>query len=155
MKHPNNKNDKKKYDQLFQQIKSCYLFDQYPIKKELSKALRLLKQIPGAKKHQKSSSNGIIEKKTNHIFLSCQNKIEKSQAKIQQRKKFLPEPEFPQQLPVSKKLLEIQSMMQKHQLIVIAGETGSGKTTQIPKIALSIGRGISGQIAHTQPRKIS
>jgi len=155
MKHPNNKNDKKKYDQLFQQIKSCYLFDQYPIKKELSKALRLLKQIPGAKKHQKSSSNGIIEKKTNHIFLSCQNKIEKSQAKIQQRKKFLPEPEFPQQLPVSKKLLEIQSMMQKHQLIVIAGETGSGKTTQIPKIALSIGRGISGQIAHTQPRRLA
>ena len=45
--------------------------------------------------------------------------------------------------------------MQKHQVIVIAGETGSGKTTQLPKIALSIGRGVYGQIAHTQPRRLA
>ncbi|WP_034620794.1 ATP-dependent RNA helicase HrpA [Cellulomonas sp. URHE0023] len=62
---------------------------------------------------------------------------------------------FPEQLPVSARRDEIAAAVRDHQVVVIAGETGSGKTTQIPKIALSLGRGREGQIGHTQPRRIA
>ncbi|MCU7835133.1 MAG: ATP-dependent RNA helicase HrpA [gamma proteobacterium symbiont of Taylorina sp.] len=149
-----NQSDKKKYDQLFQQIKHCYLFDQYPIKKELIRSFNLFKKLSDTN-HKKNLSMESIEKQISRTFSSCQSRVELSLVKVQQRKKGLPRPEFPQQLPVSKKLLEIQTLMQSHQVIVIAGETGSGKTTQIPKIALTIGRGVMGQIAHTQPRRLA
>lgn len=62
---------------------------------------------------------------------------------------------FPEQLPVSARRDEIAAAIRDHQVVVIAGETGSGKTTQIPKIALELGRGREGQIGHTQPRRIA
>ncbi len=119
--------NKKQYYSLLKQINKCYLSDQYILKKQLYKA----------------------------DYPTCEARIKKSIAKVEQRKKLLPKPTFPEQLPVSQKLLEIQCLMQKHQVIVVAGETGSGKTTQLPKIALSIGRGVYGQIAHTQPRRLA
>lgn len=60
--------------------------------------------------------------------------------------------DFPEQLPVSAKRNEIASAIENSQVVIVAGETGSGKTTQLPKIALSIGRG---SIVHTQPRRIA
>jgi len=71
------------------------------------------------------------------------------------RKQHLPVPEFPPELPIFQRLEDIKQAIGKHQVVVIAGETGSGKTTQIPKICLSIGRGVSGMIGHTQPRRIA
>lgn len=62
---------------------------------------------------------------------------------------------FPEQLPVSARRDELAAAIRDHQVVVIAGETGSGKTTQIPKIALLLGRGREGQIGHTQPRRIA
>ncbi len=66
---------------------------------------------------------------------------------------------FPEALPVSARREEIAAALAAHQVIVVAGETGSGKTTQLPKIALSIGRGIGaggrGLIGHTQPRRLA
>ena len=62
---------------------------------------------------------------------------------------------YPEQLPVVAVKDEIAAAIRDHQVVVIAGETGSGKTTQLPKIALEIGRGLSGQIGHTQPRRIA
>ncbi|WP_426593944.1 ATP-dependent RNA helicase HrpA [Cellulomonas sp. McL0617] len=62
---------------------------------------------------------------------------------------------FPEQLPVSARRDEIAAAIRDHQVVVVAGETGSGKTTQIPKIALTLGRGRDGQIGHTQPRRIA
>jgi ATP-dependent helicase HrpA len=62
---------------------------------------------------------------------------------------------YPAELPVSQRKDEIAAAIRDHQVVVIAGETGSGKTTQIPKICLELGRGIAGQIGHTQPRRLA
>src|SRR6266700_7659017 len=62
---------------------------------------------------------------------------------------------YPPELPVSQRRDEIAAAIRDHQVVVIAGETGSGKTTQLPKICLELGRGVTGQIGHTQPRRIA
>ena len=62
--------------------------------------------------------------------------------------------EFPEALPVSQRVQEIKEAIKNHQVVILCGETGSGKTTQLPKICLSLGRGIKGLIGHTQPRQI-
>ncbi len=67
----------------------------------------------------------------------------------------VPEITYPPQLPVCARRDDIAAAIAAHQVVVIAGETGSGKTTQIPKICLELGRGIDGQIGHTQPRRIA
>ena len=63
--------------------------------------------------------------------------------------------EFPEALPVSQRIQEIKDAIQNHQVVILCGETGSGKTTQLPKICLSLGRGIKGLIGHTQPRRLA
>ena len=67
----------------------------------------------------------------------------------------LPAIVFPEDLPVSSRRHEIAEALQKHQVIIVSGETGSGKTTQLPKICLELGRGEKGMIGHTQPRRIA
>ena len=68
----------------------------------------------------------------------------------------LPPITFPESLPVSARRDEIARALSAHQVIVVCGETGSGKTTQLPKIALTLGRGTHGKlIGHTQPRRIA
>ncbi|WP_232229648.1 ATP-dependent RNA helicase HrpA, partial [Cellulomonas bogoriensis] len=62
---------------------------------------------------------------------------------------------YPEELPVSGRREEIAAAIRDHQVVVVAGETGSGKTTQLPKILLDLGRGREGQIGHTQPRRIA
>src|SRR5271170_3784568 len=62
---------------------------------------------------------------------------------------------YPAALPISQRKDEIAEAIRDNQVVIIAGETGSGKTTQLPKICLELGRGISGQIGHTQPRRIA
>jgi ATP-dependent helicase HrpA len=62
---------------------------------------------------------------------------------------------FDQNLPITGKLDEIRAALQSRQVVIVAGETGSGKTTQIPKLCLELGRGIGGRIGHTQPRRIA
>ncbi|MBX9246917.1 ATP-dependent RNA helicase HrpA, partial [Actinotalea ferrariae] len=62
---------------------------------------------------------------------------------------------YPEQLPVSARREDIAAAIRDHQVVIVAGETGSGKTTQLPKIALELGRGREGQIGHTQPRRIA
>ncbi|CAH0297299.1 hypothetical protein SRABI118_04270 [Massilia sp. Bi118] len=67
----------------------------------------------------------------------------------------LPAITFPEDLPVSGRRKEIAEALMKHQVIIVSGETGSGKTTQLPKICLELGRGEKGMIGHTQPRRIA
>ena len=62
---------------------------------------------------------------------------------------------YPAGLPISQRKDEIAAAIRDNQVIIVAGETGSGKTTQIPKICLELGRGVTGQIGHTQPRRIA
>src|SRR3712207_1923972 len=62
---------------------------------------------------------------------------------------------FPEALPVSVRREDIAAALRDHQVVVVAGETGSGKTTQLPKICLGLGRGTHGMIGHAQPRRIA
>jgi ATP-dependent helicase HrpA len=81
--------------------------------------------------------------------------IAASSDRMAQRRAHLPVPTYPEELPVSERRAEIAEAIRKHQVVIVAGETGSGKTTQLPKICLEVGRGISGLIGHTQPRRIA
>ena len=68
----------------------------------------------------------------------------------------IPKPiHFPDDLPVCERREEIREAIKQHQVVIIAGETGSGKTTQIPKICLELGRGQEARIGHTQPRRLA
>ncbi|HEY1320011.1 MAG TPA: ATP-dependent RNA helicase HrpA, partial [Streptosporangiaceae bacterium] len=71
------------------------------------------------------------------------------------RRRAVPEVSYPPELPVSQRRAEIAAAIRDHQVVIVAGETGSGKTTQLPKICLELGRGVDGQIGHTQPRRIA
>ena len=81
--------------------------------------------------------------------------IEASLKQSEQRRSGLPVPEYQLALPVSDRREEILHAIDKHQIIVLCGETGSGKTTQLPKLCLELGRGTRGKIGHTQPRRIA
>lgn len=84
-----------------------------------------------------------------------QQQLLRSQAEVLRRQQLVPEAiEFPP-LPVCEKRDDIAQLIAANQVVVLAGETGSGKTTQIPKICLTIGRGVRGLIGHTQPRRIA
>ena len=68
----------------------------------------------------------------------------------------LPSIQYPEELPVSQRREEIKALLAKHQVVIVCGETGSGKTTQLPKMCLELGRGLNGQsIVHTQPRRLA
>jgi ATP-dependent helicase HrpA len=78
-----------------------------------------------------------------------------SPEEIERRRALAPRPEFPAELPISAKREEIAAAIAAHQVVIVCGETGSGKTTQLPKICLALGRGVTGLIGHTQPRRIA
>ena len=78
-----------------------------------------------------------------------------AEARYRQRRENVPLITYPASLPVSERVGEIVELVKTHQVTVICGETGSGKSTQLPKICLAAGRGRSGSIAHTQPRRIA
>ena len=86
---------------------------------------------------------------------SLAENISKSAAKFEARKKSLPVPKIDEDLPIFERRDEIIAAMQQNQVVVISGETGSGKSTQLPLMALQAGFGIGGTIGHTQPRRIA
>ncbi|GMV26108.1 MAG: ATP-dependent helicase [Phycisphaerae bacterium] len=81
--------------------------------------------------------------------------VEEAEKRRARRAEQLPKPTYPADLPVSAMREEIKAAITEHQVIVLCGETGSGKTTQLPKICLELGRGVTGLIGHTQPRRIA
>lgn len=82
-------------------------------------------------------------------------KYQRSHERFLARLATLPKPNYTGDLPVHDKLDDIKTAIAKHQVVIVAGETGSGKTTQIPKICLELGRGVAGLIGHTQPRRLA
>ena len=78
-----------------------------------------------------------------------------SQAAVQARAERLPKPVFQDDLPVNERRAEIAALIAAHQVVIVCGETGSGKTTQLPKICLELGLGARGLIGHTQPRRLA
>ncbi|MEQ5223427.1 ATP-dependent RNA helicase HrpA [Providencia alcalifaciens] len=81
--------------------------------------------------------------------------VEKAKQKVEKKRLNMPKIVYPENLPVSQKKQAIFDAISQHQVVIIAGETGSGKTTQIPKICLELGRGVKGFIGHTQPRRLA
>ena len=81
--------------------------------------------------------------------------IEAAERRVERRRLAVPAITYPEQLPVAQKKDDILAAIRDHQVVIVAGETGSGKTTQIPKICLELGRGVLGAIGHTQPRRLA
>ena len=81
--------------------------------------------------------------------------LERSIEVREARAKRLPPVTFDSSLPISSKREEIADAIRQHQVVLVCGETGSGKSTQLPKICLAMGRGVDGWIGHTQPRRIA
>ncbi|WP_084957689.1 ATP-dependent RNA helicase HrpA [Thermoactinospora rubra] len=81
--------------------------------------------------------------------------VERAEQRVARRREAVPAVTYPENLPVSQRKDDILEAIRDNQVVIIAGETGSGKTTQIPKICLELGRGVRGVIGHTQPRRIA
>jgi len=81
--------------------------------------------------------------------------IEESNARRQRRQSLVPRRIYDESLPIVRRREEIAAAIRDHSVVVVCGETGSGKSTQLPKICLEIGRGVAGMIGHTQPRRIA
>ena len=111
---------------------------------------RLAKQI-----HQIKSKDGAESEEYLTRFDRYQKQLTHSQAMVQSRIDSIPIIHLNEDLPVSQSAERLIKAIQDHQVIIVAGETGSGKTTQLPKIALLAGRGVTGQIGHTQPRRLA
>ncbi|HEY8583056.1 MAG TPA: ATP-dependent RNA helicase HrpA, partial [Capillimicrobium sp.] len=86
---------------------------------------------------------------------SFADEVGRAEARVAARRAAVPEVSYPPQLPVSERRDDLLAAVRDHQVVVVAGETGSGKTTQLPKICLELGRGVRGAIAHTQPRRLA
>ena len=86
---------------------------------------------------------------------SLDEAIAKSRTRSDARRQHLPAPTYDSALPVVERREAIAAAIRDHQVVVVCGETGSGKTTQLPKICLEMGRGVTGQVGHTQPRRIA
>jgi ATP-dependent helicase HrpA len=84
-----------------------------------------------------------------------EQKLTQSRARLASRLQGAPKPTFPDDLPIAEKRADIAALIREHQVVIVCGETGSGKTTQLPKICLDLGRGVSGLIGCTQPRRIA
>jgi len=108
---------------------------------------RLLKRLHGAKKARPAALQAIADELAAEITLAEQ--------RVAQRRAATPVIRYPENLPVSQKKQDIANAIRDNQVVIVAGETGSGKTTQLPKICLELGRGITGLIGHTQPRRLA
>jgi ATP-dependent helicase HrpA len=81
--------------------------------------------------------------------------VERARAKRQARASLVPVPRYPTELPVAQRRDEIVAALRRERVLVVCGDTGSGKSTQLPKMCLEAGKGVAGTIAHTQPRRIA
>ncbi|HUK67288.1 MAG TPA: ATP-dependent RNA helicase HrpA [Streptosporangiaceae bacterium] len=90
-----------------------------------------------------------------NAFRGVLAELEAAADRVKARRLAVPPISYPPELPVSQRRDEIAEAIRDNQVVIIAGETGSGKTTQLPKICLELGRGVTGQIGHTQPRRIA
>jgi len=121
--------------ELHQRVDQCMQFEQHQLR-------RRIKSVAG-----RSSDDPDLQ--------TLLQRIDNSAAQRAARKANRPSPRYPDALPVVQQRQQILDALGKHQVVIVCGETGSGKTTQLPKMCLELGRGIAGYIGHTQPRRIA
>ncbi|MEU9548668.1 ATP-dependent RNA helicase HrpA [Streptomyces werraensis] len=114
----------------------------------LRDAHRLGRRLEGARKIRKPEARAAV-------LGEIEAEVAAAEERMAARRARVPEVRYPEQLPVSQKKDAIAEAIRDHQVVIVAGETGSGKTTQIPKICMELGRGVRGMIGHTQPRRIA
>ncbi len=124
---------------LKEQLGECLIRDRHRLRRQLDNLVRRRRQ-----------GHEVAE-----ALADVAARIDKSRRLAQARRASLPVPDYPPDLPISARLEEIRELIRNNQVMVLCGETGSGKSTQLPKICLDIGRGVFGRIAHTQPRRIA
>jgi ATP-dependent helicase HrpA len=131
-------------------IDRCLRVDQHRLRNRLRKIRDGQKRAakPAADKPETQTD-------TSDPLQSLQRAITQSQQNREHRHSNLPVPTYPQELPVVDCREQIIDSVRKHPVTIVCGETGSGKTTQIPKMCLEAGLGVSGLIGHTQPRRIA
>ena len=120
------------------------------LKKQLLHHKRIISQL----KSSDTSAITKLEQQAKHLSRTAKS-IEQSISEKQQKLQNVPKISYPDGLPISENAELISQTINDNQVVIIAGETGSGKTTQIPKICLALGRGVDGLIGHTQPRRIA
>ncbi|MGX1805882.1 ATP-dependent RNA helicase HrpA [Nocardia sp. NPDC055321] len=96
-----------------------------------------------------------LDKARGGDLTELETEISAAAARVDNRRAAVPEIRYPEQLPVSARRDDIAAAIAANQVVIVAGETGSGKTTQLPKICLELGRGVRGTIGHTQPRRLA
>ncbi|HEX7028451.1 MAG TPA: ATP-dependent RNA helicase HrpA [Gammaproteobacteria bacterium] len=124
---------------LAKKISGCMLADQ-PV------LLRRLRQIKRRAKDGRPVDRGLA---------ALVEEMEASRQLRVRREAQLPPPDYPPDLPIVMQRDAIRTAIETHQVVIVCGETGSGKTTQLPKICLELGRAVAGMIGHTQPRRIA
>ncbi|MEU1817932.1 ATP-dependent RNA helicase HrpA [Streptomyces roseifaciens] len=114
----------------------------------LRDAQRLGRRLDGARRIRKPEARAAV-------LAEITAEVDTAELRVAGRRAAVPAVTYPEQLPVSQKKDEILAAIRDHQVVIVAGETGSGKTTQIPKICMELGRGVRGLIGHTQPRRLA
>ncbi|MEV0115023.1 ATP-dependent RNA helicase HrpA [Streptomyces sp. NPDC050844] len=109
---------------------------------------RIGRRLEGARRIRKPEARAAV-------IAEISAEVDKAAVRMAERGSRLPAITYPEELPVSQKKDDIATAIRDHQVVIVAGETGSGKTTQIPKICMELGRGVRGMIGHTQPRRIA
>jgi ATP-dependent helicase HrpA len=118
-------------------------------------AVCMLKDRPSLRRRLRRLAKLGSEVELQRQLARFEEAIAASQARLNERRSRCPRPVLPAELPITNRHREISQSIADHQVIIVCGETGSGKTTQLPKICLEAGRGIAGLIGHTQPRRIA
>jgi len=107
-------------------------------------------------RHRLRSAGRIREPARREVTLGeIDRQITAGTERLNRRRAAVPRITFPDQLPVAARVSELARTITEHQVVIVAGETGSGKSTQLPKLCLDLGRGVRGMIGHTQPRRIA
>ncbi len=137
--------------ELLPQAKKC---DAGRLKNRLLNLKKTITKSVDKKSQSELAEHPLSEKQLKSVE-QLQQAIVKSIQDKQRKLNSLPTINYPDGLPISDNAKQIAEAIRANQVVIIAGETGSGKTTQIPKICLELGRGVDGLIGHTQPRRIA
>lgn len=122
----------------------------------LASLSKLIKQTMLADRQLLRRQAHALQKEANdNKFQQWAARLQQSQQNAMSRKALVPQINYDDSLPIAAKREQIKTALLANQVVIIAGETGSGKTTQLPKICLEVGRGIYGMIGHTQPRRLA